>query len=755
MKIYISKLPIEIIQKSFLTSCLLLIGSLVCSQEYVGSKQCIACHKAEYEQWQGSHHDMAMRHVDSQSVLGDFNNSQLKLGDKTNRFFKKDQQYWVNIEGPDGKFQDYQIQYTFGYEPLQQYMVEFDDGRVQLIPFAWDSRTKEAGGQHWFNLYPEFTKPYQSFYWTNTGQNWNFMCADCHSTNVSKNYDLSTDSYNTQWSEINVGCEACHGPATKHIEWSKTADPSIPLSGFNLDLGKAVTQWLDSGEAILKPDAIHKTDQEKTCAQCHSRRLQISEESLDSNHAFSDRYQLNLLGRNEYYPDGQIYDEAYVYGSFLQSKMHSSGVSCSNCHNPHTAKLQQPKETLCLQCHKPTVYQQPSHHKHKENSTGAQCVNCHMPETTYMQIDSRADHSWPIPRPDEALKFGTPDTCLNCHSDKDSPWSLQQVIQWYPNSKVRKQATFTEAFTAANFSYSNASTQLTSIAQDKNYPDIVRASALQRMAPYPDGNSFIAIARAVKDPNDSVRLGAVLGAQNLPLSERWQLLEPLLKDKSLAIRAQAAQILSPLWQQLNSQQQALLQPALDDYFKTMEFNADRGFSHTNKGNIYTQQGQLHTALVLFDQSIRIEPSFAGAYIAKADVYRLQGDEGAALKTLQQGIKAQPEDSTLPYSLGLALIRGNQRLEASKYFKLATELAPNNAGYQYVYGLSLEQSQPTKAMAAIRTAYTSSSNPQHLFALCDMQVRQKSFQAWQCINELSKVAPANVIEQLEERLKNKQ
>ncbi|MCV5961637.1 hypothetical protein OFO30_40260, partial [Escherichia coli] len=62
-------------------------------------------------------------------------------------------------------------------------MVEFEDGRVQLIPFAWDTRAKVEGGQRWFHLYPETTTT-DEFYWTNTGQNWNFMCADCHSTNL-------------------------------------------------------------------------------------------------------------------------------------------------------------------------------------------------------------------------------------------------------------------------------------------------------------------------------------------------------------------------------------------------------------------------------------------------------------------------------------------------------------------------------------------------------------------------------------------
>ena len=124
---------------------------------YVGSEACIDCHSVEVEAWQGSHHDMAMKHATEDSVLGDFNNQTITHQGKPNRFFRKGEEFWVNIEGQDGHFKDYKISYTFAFEPLQQYMVEFEDGRVQLIPFAWDSRTEGEGGQRWFHLYPDTT----------------------------------------------------------------------------------------------------------------------------------------------------------------------------------------------------------------------------------------------------------------------------------------------------------------------------------------------------------------------------------------------------------------------------------------------------------------------------------------------------------------------------------------------------------------------------------------------------------------------
>ncbi|MFQ3278248.1 MAG: putative CXXCH cytochrome family protein, partial [Colwellia sp.] len=428
---------------------------------------------------------MSMKHADSKSVLGDFNNATLATEVKStinnNTFFRKNQQFWVNIQGEDGQFHDYQIKYTFGYQPLQQYMVEFDDGRVQLIPFAWDSRVKEKGGQRWFNLYPDMTKKHQEFFWTNTGQNWNYMCADCHSTNVDKNFDVKTNTYNTTFSEINVACESCHGAASDHVTWAnqpaEVKNDRIALhdKGFSRDLSKSVQTWqVSDNKKTLTPQSIDHSQQVLVCAQCHSRRTQISNKSHIDGNAFGERYLLDLISSTNYHPDGQVYNENFVYGSFLQSKMYKNGVVCSDCHNPHTAELKLPIETLCLQCHQSDNYASTQHHKHPEKSTGAQCVNCHMPETTYMEIDARRDHGFHIPTPNLAKKLGTPDTCLSCHKDKDSQWSASKVNAWYPNSTVETEKDFVAVFSAMNLTLNEqqlqgVASELSRISQTISY----------------------------------------------------------------------------------------------------------------------------------------------------------------------------------------------------------------------------------------------------------------------------------------------
>ncbi|MBE7215922.1 deca-heme c-type cytochrome [Shewanella benthica] len=738
-----------------LSSVLALVGVLTCAYsvqaaDFVGTETCIDCHQTEYQDWQGSDHDMSMRHADVDSVRGNFNDFTLMHDDLANRFFTKGEQYWVKIAGNDGKLNDYQIKYTLGYDPLQQYMVEFEDGRVQLIPFAWDSRNQEDGGQRWFHLYPE-QKVTDNFYWTNPGQNWNFMCADCHSTNLSKNYDSQSNRYDTQWSEINVACEACHGPASEHIAWAAT-DRQTTAIGFSRDLSKPVNNWrwaAHSKTAIA--DKPHASDQLQTCAQCHSRRTQISDDNPLVSQAFGDRYQLNLLDQNHYYDDGQVYDEVFVYGSFLQSKMHKNGVTCSNCHNPHSNKLLIEGNGLCAQCHKPTEFDVKSHHQHQVGSEGAQCINCHMPQTTYMQVDERRDHSFSIPNPSQTIKLNSPNACNQCHQDESAEWALQHTNKWFDADSEAEDKHFSYAFYGARLGDPNAGNTLSYIAQDIKQANIVRAAALERLQNYPGRNGVVAIVRATRSNDENIRLGAITAAKPYPIKDRWRLLSPALKDPVLAIRTAAASSLVNDWQELSKQQQSQLQPALDEYIKIQEFNADRGFARTNLGNTYQSLGQFKRAELYYLESIKIEPIFARAYVNLADLYRGQKKEQQALLILNQGMQAQPSDANLPFSYALALLRSKQDKQAIKYLQQATELAPENSRFWYVYGIALIPASPNKASTALNEAYQTSGNPQYLYALCEHLINTSSNTAQQCLTKLTPQVPNEVIEQLKAKL----
>lgn len=730
------------------------------SASYVGSETCVNCHQIEVEAWQGSHHDMAMRHATEESVLGNFNDQVFTFEGSPNRFYRKGGEYWVNIQGPDGQWHDYKISYTFAWKPLQQYMVEFEDGRVQLIPFAWDSRRKEEGGQRWFHLYPD-TTPTDEFYWTNTGQNWNFMCADCHSTNLQKNYDAKSNTYDTTWSEINVGCEACHGPSSEHVNAAKRAENSgKPMTvgnhfGFDRDLSMAVKEWVyKEGHSTLQPKEIIKTQQVQMCAQCHSRRTQLNEDADHVNGSFLDKYRLSLVSQELYYHDGQIYDENYVYGSFLQSAMAEKGVTCTNCHDPHTAELKIPEEAVCAQCHLASEYTPEKHTFHLANTEASQCTTCHMPETTYMQVDPRRDHSWHVPRPDLSQHISTPNVCTSCHEDKTNKWANEALAEWFPNSNYRNQQHFAVAFYADSIGHRGAPDALAYSSQDSTLSDIIRASALERNGGNSGQNTLVSLARAIKHESDMIRLGAVAGSSGYAFSDRWQILEPLLNDPVLSVRAEAAGALIRHYGEMNPLQRERIMPALQDYMDIQSFNADRGFGRTNLANVYRDLGEFDKAIASYEKAMEVEPYFENSYVNLADLYRVQGREELALQTLLRGIKAQPKSSALPYSAGLALLRTGDSQSANRYLKQAAESAERNPQYWYVYGLALEKENALQASKALGTAYRVGGNPQHLYAQCEVLARNYDsadgaigFAFEQCINQLSKVAPPNVVQQL--------
>ena len=484
--------------------------------QFVGSRSCAQCHQREYTEWESSQHAVAMQEANDKTVLGDFSGATFSHDRVTSTFYKKDDKFWVTTDGADGKLADFEIRYTFGVSPLQQYLIELPKGRLQALGIAWDTRSKDAGGQRWFALDPERARaPGDPLHWTGIDQNWNYQCAFCHATNLKKNYDPQADSFHTAWSELSVGCEACHGPASRHVAWaSKPADwqrSDDPHKGFaaGLDQRKGVA-WSMSPSGTAVRSEPRKTDKEiEACAVCHARRQQFSDEGQE----LLDAFRPALLQPDLYHADGQQRDEVYTYASFLQSRMHAAGVTCSDCHNPHTQKLRAPGNAVCGQCHAPATFDTSAHHHHAAGSKGSECAACHMPTTNYMVVDPRHDHSMRIPRPDRTLSLGAPNACNQCHVDKTPGWAGEAIKSWYPSPKLGYQG-FAEAFDLAHRAAPGAQAALTKIVEDTSQSTIARASAIGRLGPFLSPKSLAVIAQALKDSDAKVRMGAIAALAN-------------------------------------------------------------------------------------------------------------------------------------------------------------------------------------------------------------------------------------------------
>ena len=673
-----------------------LSNEIAAPAKFVTSEVCAECHQEQYKLWQGSDHDLAMQLATDKTVLGDFNDAEFNYFGVNSKFFMKDGKFMIHTDGPDGKLRDYEIKYTFGHYPLQQYLIEFPGGRLQALGIAWDSRPEREGGQRWFHLYPNEDIKYDDvLHWTGLNQNWNFMCAECHSTNLLKNYDAEKNTYHTTWSEINVSCEACHGPGSRHVKWAENLrDQKTPI--LEADKGLVVkfhkhgeVKWsIDEHTGNAKRSGPEITNVEiETCARCHSRRGQIWDEYVYGK-PIMDTHLPALLEENLYYPDGQIKAEVYEYGSFLQSKMHHKGVNCTDCHNPHSLKLRQPGNGVCVQCHLSSKYDAPSHHFHKIGSSGASCIGCHMPETTYMVVDPRYDHSMRIPRPDLSMTLASPNACNKCHSDRTPEWAAEQMDKWY-GPEYRKRPSYGEALLAGRSGTPGAEALLSRIADDSSKPNIVRATALEELRDYITPDSIMTIEKGLGDDDPMVRLGALDAIESLQPRDRAQLAVNLLNDPVRAVRIKAARMLATAPRgKLTPEQNSALDKSLNEYIASQRINADRPEAHLNLGLLFAELGRFSDSESEYQKALEIQPTFVQAYVNLADLYRLEGRDDEGEKLLRQALKIAPQNGDVYHALGLLLVRQKRSGEALEALRQSAKLSPDNPYYSYVYAVAL-------------------------------------------------------------------
>jgi Tfp pilus assembly protein PilF len=668
------------------------------SASYVGGAVCATCHGAEADAWRGSHHDLAMQPATATTVLGDFDDASFTAYGVTSRFVTRDGRFFVTTEGPDGALHDYEIAYTFGVDPLQQYLIAFPGGRYQVLGIGWDSRPEEQGGQRWFHLYEgEHISAGDELHWTGINQNWNFMCAECHSTNLRRGYNFESDRFETTWSEVNVSCEACHGPGSEHVAWAERTDDGegdddaskgLIVSFLDRD---GVSWGFDDGTVTASrtpPPAAFRTEVE-TCAPCHSRRAPIGD-GFESGKPLLDSYRLSLLTEPLYHADGQIKDEVYVYGSFLQSKMYRAGVTCSDCHDPHSLKLKAEGNAVCTQCHAPDHFDAAVHHFHESDSPGAACVACHAPETTYMVVDPRRDHSFRAPRPDLSVELGVPNACNRCHDDRSASWAAARVAEWYGEDRPRSPH-FAEALAAGRFQAPGAAQKLAVLARDPAQPAIARATAVEVLGQGREPAELTVILESLNSQDALIRFAAVDGLEALHPRDRLRVAFPLLEDPVRAVRLAAARVLAPVALEVVPPPQAkVLSAAFDAYVHSLRSTANRPESLITLGNFYMQAGNVAEAEKLLQTAIDRHPSFTPAYGNLADVYRATGRDGEGERLLHRGVEVVPDDAALAYALGLLYVRQQRYPEAQQQLARAALLAPDNPRYGYVYALALQQ-----------------------------------------------------------------
>lgn len=733
IKSILSKVWFLFVLPSFFTACketpeykavdtsVFVSDKMIPDSHFLGDDACKKCHQDEFDSWKGSHHDKAMMLADSTSVLADFKGERFTSQGVTSHFYQKNGSFYVNTEGPDGSYQDYKIVYTFGFTPLQQYIVKFPNGHYQCLRTAWDTVKKE-----WFDLYPDFKVVHSEWlHWTNGGLNWNNMCADCHSTNVRKNYDYKTDSYNTKFAIINVNCEACHGPGKQHVE----------------DVDRLGDRYTDTKTLRMTASTLPKQLVDD-CARCHVRREQFSE-FYNFEGTFMDHYFPEIIRDRLYHPDGQILDEVYVYGSFIQSKMYQNNVACNNCHDSHSLKLKFEGNKLCAQCHDPKTYNTPKHHFHDMETEASKCINCHMTGKYYMGVDFRRDHSFRIPRPDLSLKYNTPNACTGCHDDKDNEWAWTAFKKQYG---VPDYTHFSEKLAPGIIQQPHADSGLIELMNDTLQPAMARASAARALSNYNTQNHIESYLKLLNDKSALVRGVTldVLSEINTPDYLNYFL--PLLEDEKRSVRIKAFFALAAMDEtQIPEHLKAAYKKVKNEFFVHIKSNLDFPGTNIKLANYHLKKGHLKKAIKGYEDALKIDNLNNQARLNLANLYYTTEAFDKAETAFKTVIEQEPEFGPAYYSLALLYAELNQTDKALFNMQKANILMPDNI--RVYYNLSLLYSKANQPKNAenilIKGLQLQPKNESLLYALAYLyaNTNQKE-KAKNIVSELMKLYPEN-------------
>jgi len=726
-------------------------GEMYGSPKYTGGESCIECHQKESELWKGSDHDLAMAHATAETVLGDFNDASYEFKGELHRFYKKDDRFFVWTSGPDGEMAEFEITYTFGYRPLQQYLVPFEGGRLQCLPLTWNTDKGE-----WYHMVDtvyssEDIDHTNWLHWTNQAQNWNGMCADCHSTHLVKGYDFEADTFHTTWVDINVHCEACHGAGSEHIKWAKLPEMArLADESFGL---------------LVQTKDLDNRDYVDRCARCHARRTVFSDfPGYFSN--LLDYLAPTLLIEPYYFPDGQILEEDYVYASFTHSKMYMINIKCNDCHDVHSLKLVKEAVTandLCLQCHRSDIYDTYDHHFHKDFGeegktliakgknydvgSGSLCINCHMAGRYYMGVDYRRDHSFRIPRPDMSISTGSPNACNDCHSENSSEWAASYIDKWYGLSR---RPHFGTTFALARQNDAASVPALVNIALDELYPVIVRATALHELERFNDSLGREAVIRSVFDPESMIRYQALQSYLPESLEEMLELIAPMLNDPVKAVRMQAAFRMSSI--PVSGMDSSLLREffeSLDEYREAMEYTGEFAASRHNLGVIYQNLGTFEQAEKNFLAAISIDDEFYPSMANLVVAYNQMGKNDEAEALLRKMIHDFPDYHDAHYSLGLLLAEKGDYAGALLSLENASVLLPDYSRIWYNLAMLYQHfERPADFLEAMNQALSlEPENMDYLYALADYYYRVQDFENVRRIaNDIIRYYPENPLGQ---------
>jgi predicted CXXCH cytochrome family protein len=648
-----------------------------------GALACAECHRKEYDEWQASQHAHANR-----LVSPGIDRAILENGP------------------PEARTAEAVI----GITPLIQYLIPFPGGRLQALEWAYDPRSNE-----WFNVFNNENRHAGEWgHWTGRGNTWNVQCAFCHTTGFEKNYDPVKDVYASSWQAMGVSCTQCH-----RMREEETG-VGFQVAGRTNTCPMIESSTPDTRHLTPPPTPLHIDN----CASCHARREELFG-TFKPGDRFNDHFRLILPDTPRiFHHDGQVLDEDFEYASFMMSRMGHKGVSCMDCHNPHSGKLKLPAENnaLCMQCHTPpgangaTPIIPKEHMFHAEGMPGGRCIDCHMPENVYMARDWRRDHGFTSPDPRLTIEHGVPNACNRCHTDQTPQWAEEWTTKWYGEKMETRRARHrARAVAAYHEGLPGAMTNVLHMARTEEI-DAWRAALVAMLAEWsgePPVRAFI--EEHLRHPHPRVRSSAVLALGGAPGGEG--ILEAMRSDDSALVRVDAAIGTVRSHREPHAELVAYL----------------RNISDQPAGALRNAQVALETGrpadVIPWAEKIT---AWDGSPDAAHTAGRLQHAAGAivpAISNLAAAALADATNADYSYTLALALAESGNAPRALQWLEETVRRAPDFGRAWYNLGLAYAGAErlPDAVVALQRAEPLLPGSPDPAFARATIHLRMRDIQ----------------------------
>ncbi len=698
---------------------------------FAGSASCRECHEKFYQLWSTSFHGLAMQPYTAELARTQLIAPTTEIVARQYRFVADLQRGVVIERTPVGESR-FPIMQVMGGKNVFYFLTPLERGWLQVLPVAYDVRRRE-----WFDTTASAMRHFgdrrdQALYWKERPLTFNTSCFSCHVSQLSKNYDLKTDSYHTTWAEPGINCETCHGPSAEHARLFRDRPANQPAPA---DL------------KLISAKRLSTEQRNAMCAPCHAKMSPVTM-NFAPGKRFFDHFDLVAFENADFYPDGRDLGENYTYTLWRLSPCTKSGqLDCLHCHTSSGRYRFKDPATVndaCRPCHQDKVENAFAHTHHPAGTPGNQCVACHMPTTEFARM-RRSDHSMRPPTPASTIAYGSPNACNLCHTNRDAAWADARVRQWRQRDyqkPVLERAALIDAARKGDWKKLPVILAYLSSAERE---EIQTVSLVRLLANCPADDQWLVLRKLMDDRSPLVRSSAAEALGALPDPANLAALARATGDDYRLVRIRAAGALAGVPEaSLPAGQRRQVQRAMNELMDSMKSRPDDMASHYNLGNFHMTRGQMPAAVAEFETATRLQPEALPPYVNAALAYSALGQNDQAESSLRRALRLDPTNAIAHLNLGLLLAEVGKLSEAEQSFRAALRADPQSAPAAFNLGVLLSKEHPDEALAwCRRAAELSPREPKYGYTLAFFLRQQgKTSEAVQTLEKLLQQAPAH-------------